>query len=145
MKQIVFHSPRVLEEVATITGDYFSTQVSGCSFVEDAYYENNLVRVMRISHSMTFMSYGEDYHFVLERLPDPKMQTRITISISLKFGYGAQWKKPSDILIHWAQLVGVVPIDFGRKPFIVTWAVLGSLLALFVIVPIIIVLILNMG
>ncbi|MBN1330835.1 MAG: hypothetical protein JXA54_15285 [Candidatus Heimdallarchaeota archaeon] len=143
MKQVVFHSPRVLEEVATITGDYFSTQVSGCAFNEDAYYENNRVRVMRISHSMTLMSYGEDYHFVFERLPDPKMQTKITISITLKFGYGAQWKKPSDILIRWANLVGVEPIDFGRKPFIVTWAILGSILALFILVPSIIALILT--
>ncbi|NHJ84209.1 MAG: hypothetical protein FK734_02025 [Asgard group archaeon] len=137
MKQIVYYSPKVLEEVATITGEYFTIVISGCSFIEDAYYENNRVRVMQVSHTMTLMSYGENYHFVFERLPDPKMQTRITVSVSLKFGYGAQWKKPSDILIKWAELIGSEPIDFGRKPFIITWVVIVVLLATVFLVPII--------
>jgi len=143
MKQLVFTSEKVLEEVADITGNFWTTQVGNAFISEDSYYENNRVRVMRISTSMTFLSYGEDYHMIFERLDDKLKQTKITINVSLKFGYGAQWKKPSDLLIRWATLVGVEPIDFGRKPFIITWVALGSILALLVIVPIIAVLIIN--
>jgi len=139
MKQIEFISDKVLEDVCTITGNFWQTQVSGAQIIEDTYYENNRVRVMRISHSMSLMSYGENFHMVFERLPEKINQTKITITINLKFGYGAQWKKPSDILIRWAHSMGLEPIDFGRKPFIITWAVLGSLLALIVLVPIIII------
>lgn len=143
MKQLVFTSEKVLEEVADITGQFWTTQVGNAIITEDSYYENNRVRVMRISTSMTLMSYGEDYHIIFERLNDKINQTGITINVGLKFGYGAQWKKPSDLLIRWATLVGVEPIDFGRKPFIITWVVLGSILTLFILVPLIAVLIIN--
>ena len=128
MKQFEYFSEKVLEECATITGEYFFKSVGGCTFQEDNYYEDNRVRVMRLSHSMTIGlfvgSYGENYHFVFERLFDQKYHTKIIVSISLVFGFGAQWKKPSDILIQWANLIGAEPIDFGRKPFILTYAVL---------------------
>jgi len=141
LKQIEFISDKILEEVCDITGNFWQTQVSGAYIIEDNYYENNRVRVMRITHSMTFMSYGEDYHMVFERLSEKGNQTKITISINLKFGYGSQWKKPSDILKKWALLVGVEPIDFGRKPFIITWVVLGTLCSLLILIPIIVVLV----
>ena len=143
MKHLVFTSEKVLEEVADITGNFWLTQVSSATITEDSYYENNRVRVMRISSSLTFFSNGEDYEMVFERLNDKVNQTRITINVSLKFGWGAQWKRPSDLLVKWANLVGVEPNNFGRKPFIITWVILGTCLALIVIVPIIAVLVIN--
>ena len=143
MKQLVFTSEKVLEEVADITGQFWTTQVGNAIITEDSYYENNRVRVMRISTSMTFLSYGEDYHMIFERLNDKINQTKITINVSLKFGYGAQWKKPSDLLVRWATLVGVEPNDFGRKPFIITWVVLCSLLVLLIAIPVIAISIIN--
>ena len=139
MKQVEFFSEKTLEEVCNITGNFWQTQVGGATIIEDQYYEENRVRVMRISNSMTLMSYGEDYHMVFERLSDKNFQTKITISISLKFGYGAQWKKPSDILKRWAFAVGVEPNDFGTKPFIITWAVICAVIASLVIIPVVII------
>ncbi|NHJ49009.1 MAG: hypothetical protein FK733_14580 [Asgard group archaeon] len=139
MKQVEFFSEKVLEEVCDITGNFWQTQVSGTHIYEDQYFENGRIRVMRISHSMSLMSYGEDYQMTFERLPDKINQTKITISVSLSFGFGAQWKKPSDILKKWALSVGVEPIDFGTKPFIITWVVICAILASIVVVPIVII------
>ena len=138
MKQIEFLSEKTLEEVCNITGNFWQTEIRNATIVEDQYYEEGRIRVMRITTSMSFMSNGEDYHMVFERLNDKVKQTKITISISLKFGWGAQWKKPSDTLKHWAFLVGVEPIDFGTKPFIIFLSIVLGLLALLIIVPIIV-------
>lgn len=128
MKQIEFVTDRILDEVCDITVKFWTNQVSNATIQEILSYENDRVRVMSISHGMTFglltSSYGENYHMVFERLPEDIKKTKIIISTSLKFGFGAQWKIPSDILIKWANLFGLEPIDFGRKPHIITYAIL---------------------
>ncbi|MFW9922758.1 MAG: hypothetical protein ACFFDW_05650 [Candidatus Thorarchaeota archaeon] len=138
MKQFEYYTDKILEEVWDLTGHYWTHQVSNTQILENLSHENDRVRTMRISHSMTFFSYGENYYMVFERLPDQMKRTKVTVSVELKFGYGAQWKQPSDLLIHWANLIGAQPIDFGRKPFIITWAVIGSIFICFILIGIVV-------
>jgi len=115
----------VLEEVVTITRDYFTNNIDGCSFAADVYHANNPSPVMRISrNSQSFMTVGENYQFEFEHMSTSEIQTRIVVTISLKFGTTPQYREPSKILFRWAELVGAEPINFGRKMSIGFWTVL---------------------
>ena len=146
MKQIEFITDRIMDEVFDITVDFWTNKVRNATIQEILSYENDRVRVMKVSTGFAFglftSSYGENYHIVLERHTEDFKKTKITISISLKFGYGAQWKVPSDILKKWALLLYLEPNDFGRKPFIVTWAIFGPIWVL--VIGALIILILRM-
>lgn len=125
-----------MDEVCDITVNFWTNQVSNAVIQEIISHENDRVRVMSVSRGFTFglltSSYGENYHIVFERLSEDFKVTKITISVNLKFGYGAQWKVPSDILIKWALLFDLEPIDFGRKPFILTYAILCPIFVLMI-------------
>ena len=129
MKQIVYVIDRTLEEICDATMDFWTNQVSNAVVQEIISYENDRVRVMQVTTGFKWgfftSSYGENYHIVFERVQEDYKKTKVTISINLKFGYGAQWKVPSDNLKKWALLFNLEPDDFGRKPFIITWAILG--------------------
>ncbi|NPE09014.1 MAG: hypothetical protein GNW80_12090 [Asgard group archaeon] len=136
MKQVIYTVDKTLEEVCDITVDFWTNQINNAFIEEVLSYENDRVRVMKVNTGFKWgfftSSYGENYHIVFERPHEDFKKTKITISIHLKFGYGAQWKVPSDNLKKWALLFDLEPDDFGRKPFIITWAILGPLFLLIV-------------
>ena len=142
LKQLEFIVNRIMDEACDITVDFWRHQVSLATMQEVLSYENDRVRVMKISTGVVwFLSYGEDYHMVFERLPEDIKKTKITITINLKLGFGPQWKRPSDVLKKWTLLLDLEPIDFGTKIFRMSWLIVGLVFAIPIMLGIIILII----
>ncbi len=126
--------PINLEQTWDMSWTHWSAQ-GNCRIVNHQFYPDDKGRMFMVKHSAGMNSWGENYTFILFRDENNPQITQVRVEISLSFGWGAQWYVPYKQMVKWCTVMGVEPIVFGKKEFIITWAIIGGIFILPFLLP----------